>query len=359
MTLSGLGRRAFPAAALAALAALAPAAGSPSSTPSLDRLVGQTVMSAVVGTTPSSSLLARVRRGELGGIILFGANVTGKAQVRALAAKLQAAARAGGNPPLLIATDQEGGFVKRFPDAPPFESPATMGRTETAAAVRRIGRATGNYLRSVSVDVDLAPVLDVPDSPSNFLGSRAFSERASVVARLGPAFASGVQAVGVAATGKHFPGLGTASANTDEAVVLIRTSASGLRRRLAAYRPAIRSGMRLVMVSNASYPALDASGLPAALSPRIVGGLLRGELGFRGVAITDTLSAPGPRRYPDAPVRALKAGIDVLLFASESSGAAGFRQLLRAARNGSLSRETLTAANERIASLKGWLAARR
>ena len=105
-------------------------------------------------------------------------------------------------------------------------------------------------------------------------------------------------------------------------------------------------------------PALAPSGLPAVLSPRIVGSLLRGQLGFRGVVITDTLSAPAPLRYADAPVRALKAGVDVLLFADERSGAAGFRRVLTAARSGALSRGTLTRANGRIAAIKAWLARR-
>jgi beta-N-acetylhexosaminidase len=322
---------------------------------SLDRLVGQTVMSAMSGTMPSAPLLARIRRGEIGGIILFGGNIATRTQVRALVSRLQQAAQAGGNPPLLIATDQEGGDVRRFHSGPPFDSAATMGRTATAAGVRAIGRATADFLRRLGVDVDLAPVLDVPSSPSNFLGSRAFSGSAAVVAQLGPAFAAGLQQGRVAATGKHFPGLGTAPANTDLARVVIRTRRSELLARLAPYRRAIRSGVRLVMASNASYRALDPSGLPALLSPAIVRGLLRSDLGFRGVVITDAIEAPGPARYPDAPVRALKAGVDVVLFTGEGSSAAGFRRLVQAARRGTLSRAALNQANARIAALKAWL----
>jgi beta-N-acetylhexosaminidase len=322
---------------------------------SLDRLVGQTVMSAISGTTPSASLLARVRRGEIGGIILFGANVVTKPQVRALVSRLQQAAKAGGNPPLLIATDQEGGGVRRFHSGPPFDSAAAMGKTGTAAGFRDVGRATADFLRPLGVDVDLAPVLDVPNSPANFLRNRAFSSRTSVVARLGPAFAAGVQQGHVAATAKHFPGLGTAPANTDLARVVIRTPRDELLARLAPYRPAIRNGVRLVMVSNASYPALDRSGLPAVLSSAIVGGLLRAQFGFHGVVITDALEAPGPARYADAPIRALKAGVDVLLFTDETSSADGFGLLLQAARHGALSRSTLLKANERILALKTWL----
>jgi beta-N-acetylhexosaminidase len=341
---------------LSATVMLSVAAGSasPSSQLPLDRLVGQTVMSALSGTTPSVPLLARVRRGEIGGIILFGGNIATKPQVRALVARLQEAARTGGNPPLLIATDQEGGDVRRFHSGPPFDSAAAMGRTDDTAGVRAIGRATADFLRPLGVDIDLAPVLDVP-SPSNFLGSRAFSSSTNVVARLGPAFAAGLQQGHVAATAKHFPGLGTAPVNTDLARVVIRTPRSALLARLAPYRPAIRHGLRLVMVSNASYPALDRSGLPALLSPAIVGGLLRQQLGFHGVVMTDAIEAPGPARYADAPVRALKAGVDVLLFTGESSSAAGFRQLVQAARRGTLSRSTLMQANARVAALKSWL----
>jgi beta-N-acetylhexosaminidase len=325
------------------------------SAPSLSqpRLVGQTIMTGMSGTTPDAVLLGHVRRGEVGAVILFGANVTSKSQTRTLVARLQQAAKAGGNPPLLIATDQEGGPIRRFQDGPPFDSAATMGSRDSAATVRAIGRATGVFLRSRGVDVNLAPVVDVPNSPSNFLGTRAFSRDVRVVARLGPAFATGVQQARVAATAKHFPGLGTATANTDESVVVIRTSAKELTARLVPFQATIKAGVRLVMVSNASYPALDPSGLPAALSPAIATGLLRGRLGFEGVAITDTLAAPGPERYPDAAVRALKAGMDVLLYPDESSSAAAFRQL--AARAGSLS-SALRRANTRIAALKGWLA---
>jgi beta-N-acetylhexosaminidase len=204
--------------------------------------------------------------------------------------------------------------------------------------------------------VNLAPVLDVPSSPSNFLGSRAFSEIVGTVTRLGPAFATGVQQARDAATAKHFPGLGTAPANTDLGVVVIGTSKQELLRRLAPYPAAIRMGVKLVMVSNASYPALDASGVPALISKPIVSGLLRGQLGFHGVVITDSITAPGPKSYPDTPVRALKAGVDVLLYADlESVSAAGYRQVVQAARNGSLPRATLQAADARIATLKAWL----
>jgi beta-N-acetylhexosaminidase len=343
-------------AGFAGLAVAALLASGGSSAPSLERMVGQTIMTSMSGTTPDAQLLARVRAGQVGGVILFGANAVTRPQVSTLVARLQQAARAGGNPPLLIATDQEGGGVRRFHSCPPFQSARAMGSTLTAAQVTAVGRATGTCLRSLGVTVNLAPVLDVPNSPSNFLGSRAFSENVVTVTRLGPAFATGVQQSRDAATAKHFPGLGTAPGNTDLGVVVIHTSKQELLRRLAPYPAAIRAGVRLVMVSNASYPALDPSGVPALISKPIVTGLLRGQLGFQGVVITDSITAPGPKSYADTPVRALKAGVDVLLYADlESVSAAGFRQVLRAAQNGSLPRSTLQAADARIATLKAWL----
>jgi beta-N-acetylhexosaminidase len=320
-------------------------------------MIGQTLMGSMAGTTPSAELLARIRAGRLGGVILFGDNITTTSALAALVAKLQAAAKAGGNPPLLIATDQEGGEVKRFEAGPPALSAERMSAADSAAEVRAQGRATGAYLHALGVDVDLAPVLDVGDAGTSFLGSRIFSSDPARTAALGTAFAQGLQSAQVAATAKHFPGLGTAPGNTDLHAVVVPTGRAELTRRLASFASAIRGGVKLVMVSSAVYPALDPHRLPAALSPAIVGGLLRTSLGFGGVVITDAMEGPAIGAYPDAAARALGAGVDVLLYAgSEGDSAQAYSALVQAVRSHRLSRATIADAYTRILALKSWLA---
>ena len=312
--------------------------------------------SRFAGAMPSADLLERVRGGEVGGVILFGENIRSPAAVATLVRKLQQVASAGGNPPLLVAVDQEGGQVRRLPDGPPSASAARLGQTLDAAGVAAEGRRTGAYLHRLGLSVDLAPVADVADARTSFLGSRVFGNDPDLVARLAPAFAGGLQRAHVAATAKHFPGLGTAPANTDVARVVVRTRRGELQRRLRPFRAAVASGVKLVMVSNASYPALDATGAPALFSRPIVGNLLRGRLGFGGVVITDALGAPAPRATAHAPARALAAGVDVLLYTSEAESRAGFADLLASARSSAAVRSHLAAADARIAALKAWLA---
>jgi beta-N-acetylhexosaminidase len=336
--------------------AIAAGAGAPPKRVTAAHLVGQTLMGAMDGTTPSPALLDRIRRGELGGVILFGGNITTTARLSALIAELQAAAKAGGNPPLLIATDQEGGDVKRLPDGPPDDSAEVMGEKDTAPVVSKEGAATGSYLRKLGINVDLAPVLDVGNASTSFLGSRIFSSSPATTATLGTAFVHGLQSARVGATAKHFPGLGTAPANTDLEIVTVPSTKAELTRRLASFEAAIKGKVKLVMVSNAEYPALDGHGLPASLSPAIVTGLLRQHLGFNGVVITDTMSGPAIVQYKDAPIRALNAGVDVLLYsADESVSALAYTQLLQALRAGAMTRSTLTQAYNRVQELKSWL----
>jgi len=336
------------AAGLAVGAAAAPGATSPP----LARLVGARLVVGIDGTAASPSLLERVRRGQVGGVILMGSNVRNAPQVRALTASLRAAAIAGGNP-LLVMTDQEGGTVRRFRWAPPATSAEEIGRLREAA-IRRRGHATATALERLGVDVDLAPVADVPAVPGSFIAAqhRGFSTVPTRVAKAVTAFAAGLLDGGVAPTLKHFPGLGLATVSTDEAAVTIGAGTTTLAPGLLPYRRAIAAGAApLVMVSNAAYAAYGDK--PAAWSPPVLAAL-RG-LGFTGVTITDALEPLATTHrvtLSQAAIRSARAGVDLLLFVgSERSTAAVYDALLAEARAGRLSRASLRASAARIEEL--------
>lgn len=329
-----------PIAASLALAAPAPAPATTAATEPLAEQVGRMIMTGYAGPYPDAGVLRRVRRGEVGGVILMGENVgprTGAA-VRAL----QAAARRAGRR-LLVATDQEGGLVRRFPGAP---STSAAGM-RSAAAARAQGRRAAATLRRSGVTTNLAPVADVRHAGS-FIGSRSFSTSPAAVGQRACAFADGLERGGVHATMKHFPGLGYARRNTDEARVTITARRAALERDLRPYRACTTE---LVMVSNAVYRAYDRRN-QAVLSRRVVEGLLRGELGYKGVVISDSLTVPAVAG-PTTAVRAARAGVDMLLVIPQRDSARAYRQVLAAARRGDLSRARVAQAAARIAALAG------
>jgi beta-N-acetylhexosaminidase len=333
----------------AVLVGAAPAAPSPTTR----QLVGQLLLVRMRGATPSPSFLQRVGRGEVGGVVLFSDDV-GPGLKSAVAA-LQAAARAGGQPPLLIAVDQEGGIVKRLP-GPPTLAPPQM---TTAAVARAQGLATARSLRLVGIDLDLAPVLDV--GYGGFITPRTYGSTPAAVATRGVAFADGLAAGGVGATAKHFPGLGRATVNTDDAPVVVHATAAQLQADWLPFRTAIRHGIGAVMVSTAIYPALG-SRLPAAFSPGIVADL-RQELGFRGVIVTDALRTPAVQQLyttPEAAVRAVAAGDDLVLAAGPSdsyadtdgASSSSFAALVAAVQSHRIPMGEVQAAYARVLALK-------
>jgi beta-N-acetylhexosaminidase len=328
--------------------------------PTLTQLVGQKLVVAMSGTTPSASLLSRVHHGQVGGVILFGSNVVSATQLRALTTKLQAEARAGGQPPLLIATDQEGGSVKRIPWAPPTLSVPRMGALGSTTTARSQGAATGSALYGLGINTNLAPVADVPASTSSFLykQGRTWSFSATTTAALSDAFATGLRSKGVIPAMKHFPGLGYARYNTDNYIDVILASSTQLAPGLKPYRTAIPHGLPMIMLSNADYTAYDrynAAGWSHAISVN----LLRGQLGFKGVTITDSLSGAAAARGVSPTLlayRAARAGTDMILITgSEASTAATFNALLADAKAGSIPLSTLNASYARIAALKAGL----
>jgi beta-N-acetylhexosaminidase len=312
----------------------------------------ETVMGTLTAP-PSQRFLARVRDGKMGGVVLLGNGWLTRHTAATVTAELQQAACTRGEP-LLIAVDQEGGLVRRLAWASPTEAPASMSSPSVARS-QAAGAAAA--LRSVGIDIDFAPVVDTPGSIGNFLGSRAFSHSRTWNAQMGTAFVGGLQTNGIAATAKHFPGLGLASGNTDNGRIVVRAAAWKLHQGLLPFQSAVRAGVKLVMVSTAVYPKLDGSKRPAAFSNTIINGLLRKQLGFEGVTVTDSLTAPAADRIPHTATRAMLAGSDLLIFGAESASERGYSTLLADEADSVHLQARLTQASARIRALKAWLAA--
>jgi beta-N-acetylhexosaminidase len=318
-----------------------------------DQLAGARVITGFPGHQPPPGLRRMVSAGEISGVVLFDGNVGGRQSVRQLTAELQSIPRPAGSPPLLITVDQEGGLVRRLP-GPPKPSARTIGARGESFA-QRIGRAAGESLRSMGVNVDLAPVLDL-GRPGRAIHNegRTFARKPGAVARLGVGFARGLAAGGVAATAKHFPGLGAARINTDNAVQKIRLPAAKLRANdERPYASFAQSGGAMVMLSTAIYPALSKK--PAALSRAIATGELRDRLGFAGVSISDSLgtvsarSVGGPARTATA---AARAGTDLVLYTSLGDAAKAQHALARSLGDGSLDRTGFEASVNRVLTLR-------
>jgi beta-N-acetylhexosaminidase len=331
------------------------------------QLAGQRIIYAYAGITPPASLLRAVRAGEAAGVIFFAPNISSTAQLRRVVAQLQRAAAASPvRVPLLLMTDQEGGEVRRLP-GPPALSEKQIGESANAPVLARdAGAGAGRTLGAAGLNVNLAPVLDVYRRRGNFIDQyqRSYSSNPSRVAQLGAAFIAGQQRAGVAATSKHFPGLGAAAAgdNTDRRRVTLRLPVAQLRAvDEAPYRRAIAAGVKLVMSSWAVYPALD-SRLPAGLSPAVIGGELRRRLGFRGVTITDAITAGSLEPFGALGARgvlAARAGADLILCSATnpadntpSLGLAVRDALAAAIRGGRLGRAGAERSVARIVALR-------
>lgn len=313
------------------------------------RALGQMIVARFDGREPSAAFLARVKRGQIGGVILFEEDLQGgDAALANRIRRLQDAADEGGNPPLLVMADQEGGSVKRVP-GPPLSAAAAM----TATSAETEGEATGDLLAGLGIDVDLAPVADVRH-PGSFLGSRSFGSDPEEVASLACDFAAGLRSQGVAATLKHFPGLGRATANTDETPVTISATAAELQ---ADYVPYERCGgepLTLVMVDSAIYPELTGPD-PAVMSPLTY----RRELpraGASGVTISDDLETPAIQSQTTPARRSILAGLDLLLYArTEATSANAYARLLEDIKTGAIPTTKVESAAAKVLALKAEL----
>jgi len=369
---SGTGRRSV-LRTLLVLGAAAPLAGVLSCTRtqpaqaqaslSSQQLAGQRVIYSYSGLTAPTALLQAITAGQAAGVIFFSQNISSETQIASVIQQLvQAQQQSPVSAPLLLMTDQEGGEVRRLPGAPTLSQKQIGASSNPAAAASSAGTGAGQNLAGVGMNVNLAPVLDVYYNSGNFIDQfqRSYSNKASVVTACGQAFITAQQQTGVAATAKHFPGLGSAtkSQDTDAGPVTLTVSLSELRSKdEAPYPAAIAAGARLIMVSWAIYPALDATN-PAGLSSTVIQGELRGRLGYQGVTITDALEAGALTAFGSFGQRAVlaaQAGMDLLLCAAQdpSQGQAVTSALAGALGSGQLDSATFSAAVQRVTALRG------
>ena len=307
----------------------------------LRRNVGQLVIAGFDGHDLPIETRALAREFDLGGVIYFARNVDTPEQVADMSGQAQALAQ---ELPLWVSVDQEGGRVARlkrpFTEWPPMH---TLGRANDERLAERFARALASELKAVGVSLDYAPVLDVHTNPKNpVIGDRALAERAEDVARLGAAIIRTLQGEGIAACGKHFPGHGDTSTDSHHELPLIEHAPDRLEAvELVPFKAAIAAGVASIMTAHILIPALDEE-RPATLSPLVVDGLLKRQLGYSGLVLSDDLemkAISGRYGHSDATVQAVAAGCDAVLMCAPrpDEQAAAFEALIHAVEDGRIS----------------------
>jgi beta-N-acetylhexosaminidase len=317
-------------------------------------------MIAFAGTELPAAAARRIHERGVPGVTLFrGHNVVDPPQIRRLTDAIQEA-RPAGTPPLLIAVDQEGGqLVALGEGTTQFAGAMALGATGDEDLAERVAGATARELRALGVNVDYAPVCDVANNPANpALGIRSFADDPEAVGKLAAATVRGLQRDRVAAVAKHFPGAGDTAADPHHELPLVpRTNAELAGRELVPFRAALEAGVRMVMTGHFALPGQD--DLPTSLSAPVLRGLLRGQLHFDGVTVSDALDmralAQGSTQIVDA-VAALRAGEDVLLGTPDEAALQRLEEgILQAQRRGFIDADDDAAAKRRLGELRRWL----
>ncbi|HYO55520.1 glycoside hydrolase family 3 protein [Archangium sp.] len=343
----------------------------------LEEKVGQVFMTYAYGRTATDTDPAMVEsnrkqhgldtaeqlieRYRLGGVIYFvwSGNLQNPQQIAGLSNGLQQVAMRQERPiPLLIATDQEHGVVVRILDpATQFPGNMALGATRNVEDARQAAIITARELRAMGINQNFGTVADVNSNPLNpVIGVRSFGEEPALVSSFTQVHVSGMQDGGTAATAKHFPGHGDTDVDSHYGLPTIRRSRAQFDAEdLPPFVAAIDADVDAIMSAHIVVPSLDDSGLPATLSRPILTGLLREQLGFKGVVISDALDMQGARPYGEAsdarvPVEALKAGVDLLLVPTKIEVA--YNAVLEAVRGGEIRQERLDEAVSRILTLK-------
>jgi beta-N-acetylhexosaminidase len=329
--------------------------------------IGQKLLVAFDGKEPTPEIAEALKNYKPAGLTLFRSlNVDNPVQIRQLTDSLQRLTRGLGLSPLLIATDQEGGQLMAVGEGT-TQLPGNMalGATSSTELARKAGEILGRELSAMGINVNYAPSCDVNINPQNpVIGIRSFGEDPAAVAQLTSAMIDGIQSQGVAATAKHFPGHGDTSGDSHHGLPSVPHSLERLEQvEFPPFRAAIAANVKLMMTAHLAMPAIDGpDALPATLSRRILHGLLREELGFNGVIVTDAMDMGAIRQgkaLGEDVLRAIAAGADLLLQTSNLDDQQHvYESLLQAVRLGELDSETIAKSIKRIQALKRWLAGR-
>jgi beta-N-acetylhexosaminidase len=330
---------------------------------SIENAIGQKLMLGFHGMQPPSEVLEILKSHHVGGATLFRSmNLEHPAQIRELTDTLQRAARESNQPPLLLGVDQEGGTLMAVPGTSRFPGNLALGAARSTELAYRTGLAIGRELAALGINVNYAPVCDVNNNPHNpVVGPRSFGSDPQVVAQLAAAVIDGLQAAGVAATAKHFPGHGDVSSDPHYSMAAIVPHDEDRLRSIefVPFKAAIRSGVKLIMTAHIALPEFDRGyDRPATLSPRILTELLRDEWKYPGVIISDALDMHAILQGTLNPLEAVcgaAAGLDLLLMTAFVDQAAIYEGLCHAARRGLLTHDALLASVQRILALKEWV----
>jgi beta-N-acetylhexosaminidase len=320
------------------------------------RDIGELLIGSVPGPSVPPEFRSLAREFDLGGFIMFSRNIEAPEQVAELAAEASALGRSA---PTWVSVDQEGGRVARLKEPftrwPPM---STLGASGSEALAARFAAALAAELRAVGISLVYAPVLDIRTNPKNpIIGDRALSEKVDDVSRLGRVIIRTLQQAGLAACGKHFPGHGDTSTDSHLELPLVEHAPDRLRAiEFAPFRAAIAERVAFIMTAHVLVPALDAE-RPSTLSPHIVQAVLRDELKFDGVIVSDDLemkAVSAKYSVPDAAVEAIRAGCDAILVCSGDLDLQGrtLEALVRAVETGTIPAARIDDARVRLRQAK-------
>ncbi|MBY0219841.1 glycoside hydrolase family 3 N-terminal domain-containing protein [Paenibacillus illinoisensis] len=331
--------------------------------------VGQMLMPDIrqwngkVTTTVNEGLKSSIHNQDLGGLILFDKNIVDTRQVTTFTHNLQ---MESGDIPMFLGIDQEGGVIKRIPGGTNLPGQMALGATGDSALAEAAGLLTGEELKALGLNINFAPVLDINSNPDNpIIGMRSFSSDADLVTRLGLATITGLRQSGVISAVKHFPGHGDTMVDSHLGLPVLTHNRERLDSvELKPFQAAIENGVEMIMTAHIAFPAIDNEQVtslkdgqrvpvPATLSKKVLNGLLREELGYEGIIISDAFTMDGIAEHfgeDQAVERAVNAGVDIILMPQNS--AAAHQTLVNAVKNGTIPIETIHASVERILELK-------